>query len=189
MTVGSECVFGDSNILPHSSSGTDMCVADQYRRLAVSSRASSKRRIPKRTPVVWPPNASRTTSPLKMRHAAEHTTHASTIPTSYPPILYSQRSLVAQTSMLGSDPLPHVLGSQGPEGILPSSPDRTTAPAAGAIQTKDQISQEDTDGKLPCPRCTKTYSSKKGLDRHVLERKSLPLPSTGRDLTISCRHR
>jgi len=45
VTAGSKYVFGDSNILPHPSSRTDMCVIDEYRRLIVLSGAFSKRRI------------------------------------------------------------------------------------------------------------------------------------------------
>ena len=61
VTAGSKCVLGDSNILPYLSSGTDICVADQYRCLVVSSGSLSKRSIPKRTLVAWLPNDSTST--------------------------------------------------------------------------------------------------------------------------------
>ena len=53
VTVGSKCVF-DFNILPYPGSRTDICVADQCRRLVVSLGAFSQHRIPKRTPVARP---------------------------------------------------------------------------------------------------------------------------------------
>ncbi len=126
--------------------------------------------------------------------AAEHTTlpqpfvttHASTevlrpipfrpiapAPASRPPVLYSQRSLIARTPMLGSDPPPRVLGLQGSGGILPCSPDSAAAPAAGTSQTKDQMAQMDADGKFPCPRCDKTFQRAKYLKRHFLRREFL----------------
>jgi len=72
--------------------------------------------------------------------------------------------------MLGSNPPPRVLGSQGSGGILPGSPDNTAVPAAGTTQTKDQIAQKDADGKIPCPHCDKTFVSASTLRRHLLSR-------------------
>jgi hypothetical protein len=193
VTVGSRCVFRDSNILPHPSSGTDICIADRYRRLVVLSGSFSQRRILKRTP----PNASllKMWYPLENTHSLQQfaVTQVPTgllSPFAFRPIapkpapapapalptgrvLYSQGSQVAQTPVLGSGPPPCVLGSQGQKGILPCSPDDAAAPAAGT----NPIVQKDADGKFPCSYCGKTFMQAKHLKRHFLSRKS-PFPSS-----------
>jgi hypothetical protein len=84
----------------------------------------------------------------------------------------------------------HVVGSQGWRKILPNSPGRLAAPAAGSGQAK--ITQQDADEQFPCPDCTKIYQRKGNLKRHLWRRKPLPylfLSLSGRCLTVFCRHR
>jgi hypothetical protein len=91
---------------------------------------------------------------------------------------YGQSPLMPQPSMMApeGDQPTHVVGSQGRRGVLPSAPGRPPAPAAGTGNAKPQIPQKDADGKFPCPHCTKTYLHAKHLKRHLLRRKSSPLP-------------
>jgi len=62
-----------------------------------------------------------------------------------------------------------VVGSQGRRGILPSAPGRPAATPAGTAAAKSTvIPVKDSDGKFPCPHCTKTYLHAKHLKRHLL---------------------
>ena len=75
---------------------------------------------------------------------------------------------------------PHVVGSQGRRGILPSVEGRPSAisnveastPGLATVSSKtSNIPVKDGDGKFPCPHCSKTYLHAKHLKRHLLRRK------------------
>jgi hypothetical protein len=77
-----------------------------------------------------------------------------------------------QNLMPDPDTPTHVVGSQGRRGVLPSAPGRPPVTATGTGSTKNAtIPAKDTDGKFPCPHCTKTYLHAKHLKRHLLRRK------------------
>jgi hypothetical protein len=93
----------------------------------------------------------------------------------------SQGPLMPWASMIrDSDPPAHAVGSRDRPGILPSTPDTPTAPAAGF--------QKNPDGKLVCPYCTKAYRDARNTKRHLRTRKLWLFPSDERDLTFSRRH-
>ncbi|GJN72504.1 hypothetical protein PLICBS_006577 [Purpureocillium lilacinum] len=86
------------------------------------------------------------------------------VPQAGQPSLYGPGSLTQLNPVLqeGSQPT-RVVGSQGGRGILP------TAPPAGTTAAKSTvIPVKDSDGKFPCPHCTKTYLHAKHLKRHLL---------------------
>lgn len=69
-------------------------------------------------------------------------------------------------------PPTHVVGSQGRRGILPSAAGRPAA-VAGANPNGQKAAPtppKDSEGKYPCPHCTKTYLHAKHLKRHLLRR-------------------
>ena len=88
---------------------------------------------------------------------------------------YSNGSSVSHLASLQSNRRPqptHVVGSQGRRGILPSAVGRP--PALGnednAAQKSASIPPKDSEGKFPCPYCTKNYLHAKHLKRHLLRR-------------------
>ncbi|KAK4110182.1 hypothetical protein N656DRAFT_800427 [Canariomyces notabilis] len=83
--------------------------------------------------------------------------------------LYGQGPLMPRAStMPDSNPPTHVVGSQDRRGILPSIPGTPAALTVGMTQAKNQTFQKNTDGRFPCPECTKTYGFEKHLKRHLL---------------------
>jgi len=73
----------------------------------------------------------------------------------------------------------HVVGSQGRRGILPSAEGRPKADTNGTAigQKSTPALAKSADGKFPCPHCTKDYLHAKHLKRHMLRRKSYPIPA------------
>ena len=67
----------------------------------------------------------------------------------------------------------HVVGSQGRRGILPSATGRPSAIPGGNAngQKGAPTPTKDSEGKYPCPHCTKHYLHAKHLKRHLLRRK------------------
>ncbi|KAL9636225.1 MAG: hypothetical protein Q9164_002951 [Protoblastenia rupestris] len=70
-------------------------------------------------------------------------------------------------------PLKHVVGSQGRRGILPSAAGRPPALTASSVNggKNSPALAKDSDGKYPCPHCSKPYLHAKHLKRHMLRRK------------------
>ena len=67
----------------------------------------------------------------------------------------------------------HVVGSQGRRGILPSAAGRPTAILGTNTNSQKgtPAPTKDSEGKYPCPHCTKHYLHAKHLKRHLLRRK------------------
>ena len=92
------------------------------------------------------------------------------VPQAGQPSPYGPGSLTQPNPFLqeGNQPT-RVVGSQGRRGILPSASGRPAAPPAGTTAAKSTvITVKDSDGKFPCPHCTKTYLHTKHLKRHLL---------------------
>lgn len=74
----------------------------------------------------------------------------------------------------GPVPPSSVFGSRGRRGMLPLAPGRPAAPAIGILAAENIfIPIKNTEGRFPCPHCTKDYMHAKHLKRHLLRRKSL----------------
>ncbi|EXK25242.1 hypothetical protein FOMG_18096 [Fusarium oxysporum f. sp. melonis 26406] len=81
---------------------------------------------------------------------------------------YGPASIMQPTAVMPEgEPPTHVVGSQGRRGILPSAPGRPTAPAAGRRARRTMILVKDAKGKLHCPECTRPYTRRHHLQRHL----------------------
>ncbi|KAL2016047.1 hypothetical protein VTK56DRAFT_4313 [Thermocarpiscus australiensis] len=77
------------------------------------------------------------------------------------------RPLMPRASIIRDCDLPtNTAGLQDRSGIVLSTPGTPAAPAAETTQMKGEVSQNDADGRFPCPHCNNTYKNKWHMKRH-----------------------